>query len=1140
MKKKRFRVPMHNRVLFKLLKIMRLSIFFLLLFVAQTFATVTYSQQTRLTLKMQGAKVIDVLGKIEDESRFYFLFNQKLVDVERRVDVDVENESVEKILNGIFGNTNVSYVVKDRQIVLTTADLNFETNQQQQKSVSGKVTDSSGASLPGVSVVVKGTTNGTISDTNGNYSLSNVPENAMVQFSFVGMKGQEASVGNKSVINVSLEEETIGLDEVVAVGYGVQKKVNLTGAVSVVTSKDIASRPFTSVSTGLQGLLPGVTIVNSTGLPGQSTGSIRIRGLGTIGNSNPLVLIDGVEGNINILNPEDIESVSVLKDAASAAIYGARGANGVILVTTKKVTGKESLPSVNFNGYYGFQTPTSLPEMASSMDYIEMDNEARTNVGLPSNYPADAIDRIRQGSDPNYYSNTDWVGAIYKKASPQQNYSVNVNGKSPLMGYFFSYGFLDQEGLTVGSTTNSQRHNLRTKINTRVANFLDITANLAYTNRSYAMPSGGFGSDGGAIYTALRISPVIPERFQDGRWGYGGGSANPVALLFDSGQNNFTSQEVSGNFTGKIDLMKGWDVSSTYSFIQSNSLREILSKTIHYYRPETDAIWYSTNPTNKFENRDYASQKQTLIAQTNYERSFGKHQISAIAGFSQEWYVEKNFTAARINLTTEYNPSLAFGAQEGMSNGASAATWAIRSGFGRANYNFDDRYLFEANLRYDLSSRFHRDNRAGLFPSFSAGWRVSEESFMDQFESVFDNLKMRASWGILGNQYVGSSDYPYMAVLGTVAVPNIGTGANVGYTQTSMPNPALHWETITMTNIGLDMLLLNKRLNITADWFVKNTEDILLRLTYPGVLGLSPTEENVGSVRNSGWELDLRWNDKIGNNFTYGASINLSDVKNKITDFGGLQPSIGTYTIRRVGDPIDAFYGLVADGIAMPWDFDRYDPVAKRYVGPNFPILDADAGLVQPGDIKYKDLSGPNGTPDGKINLEDDRKVVGSAIPRYTYNFRGDMGWKGVDFNFTLQGVGKADGYVDGAGRHTFVDQSAYPQKVHQERWTPQNPDANATYPRFTANYSYNQRFSTFWLEDASYLRVKNVQLGYTMKNSLTEKLKIDKCRIYFSGDNLFTLTNFFYAYDPETPVSKGGYYPQVKTVVLGFNITFK
>jgi TonB-linked SusC/RagA family outer membrane protein len=784
--------------------------------------------------------------------------------------------------------------------------------------------------------------------------------------------------------------------------------------------------------------------------------------------------------------------------------------------------------------------PTRLPEMANAMEYIEMDNEARANVGLPSNYPADAIERIVKGTDPNYYNNTDWIDAVYKKWAPQQNYTVSLTGKSPLMGYYLSFGYLDQEGLTVGSTTDAIRHNIRTKINTRIANLLDITANIGYTTRKYAMPSGGFDSDNGALYSAMRISPVIPAYFTDGGWGYGGGSANPVALLYASGQNKFNSQEISGNFTGKLDITKSWNVSGTYTLLKSNSLREILSKTINYYRPGTTEIWYTTNPTNKYENRDYTSLKQTIIAQTNFEKTFNKHYISAIAGFSQEWYLENNFTAERTRLTTEIDPSIEFGDLTAMSNSASANDWAIRSGFGRINYIFADRYLLESNIRYDLSSRFPKKHRGGLFPSFSAGWRLSEEPFMEGIRNFADNIKIRASWGILGNQYVGASNYPYLAYLTDVAVPTIGTVANLGYTQAILPNDKLTWETIHMTDVGFDASFLQNRLSLTADWFIKDTKDILLVLTYPNVLGMTPTDENAGAVRNKGWEVEVKWDDKIGDGFSYGVSMSLSDVKNEVTDLAGLAPTVGSYDIRKVGEPIGAFYGLVDDGIAMPWDFQRYDATTQKYIGPKFPILSSDAGLVQPGDIKYKDLGGPNGVPDGKITLDNDREVIGSPIPRYTYDFKGNIAWKGIDFNFMLQGVGKADGYLTGAGRHAFIDQSAYPQKIHKDRWTPSNPDPNAPYPRFTANYNYNQRFSTFWLEDASYLRVKNIQLGYTFKKSFTEKMKIDKCRIYVSADNLFTVTDFFYAYDPESPVSSGGFYPQVKTVVMGFNVTFK
>lgn len=1094
----------------------------------------SYSQNARVDIRLNNGNIIDVFNEIEKQTEFRIFYKVNLINLDKKIDMAAQGVLVKDVLNDVLANTGASYDLIDRVIVITPEIV------RQSQTVKGKITDSTtGEPLVGVNIVVEGTTIGTMTDIDGNYSIEVPSRDVVLVCSSIGYLTEKISVNGRSTIDLPMLPDVKNLSEVVVIGYGTQKKVNLTGSVSVATGDELANRPIASVSNGLQGLLSGVTVVNSTGLPGQSTGTIRIRGIGTTGNSNPLVLIDGVEGNINIMNPDDIESISVLKDAASASIYGARGANGVILVTTKKVNGKESKPVLNFNGNYGFQMPTRLPEMANAMEYIEMDNEARANMGLPSNYPNDAIDRIINKTDPNYYNNTNWIDAIYKKSAPQQNYTVSLTGNSPLMGYYFSYGYLNQEGLTVGSSTNAIRHNIRTKLNTRIADRLDITANIGYTKREYAVPSGGFDSDNGALYSAMRISPVIPSKFDDGGWGYGGGSANPVALLYASGQNQFSSQEVSGNFTGKLDLAKGWDVSTTYTMLNSNSIRDILSKTINYYRPGTTEVWYTTNPTNKYENRDYTSLKQTVIAQTNFEKIFNKHFVSAIAGFSQEWYVEKNFTAERTRLTTEIEPSIEFGDLTTMSNSASANDWAIRSGFGRLNYIFNDRYLFESNVRYDLSSRFPKKKRAGVFPSFSAGWKLSEESFLSGIRNLVDNLKLRASCGILGNQYVGASNYPYLAYLSDVSVPTIGTVPNLGYTQAILPNTNLTWETIHMTDVGIDASFLNNRLSLTADWFIKDTKNILLVLTYPNVLGMTPTDENAGGVRNQGWEVELKWNDNVGA-FSYGASVSLADVHNEVTDLAGLEPTIGSYNIRKVGEPIGAFYGLVADGIAMPWDFQRYDPEARRYIGPKFPILSADAGLVQPGDIKYKDLGGPNGVPDGKITLDNDRTVIGSPIPRYTYDFKGNIGWKGFDLSVMLQGVGKADGYLTGAGRHAFVDQSSYPQKVHMERWTPSNPNPDASYPRFTFNSNYNQRFSTFWLEDASYLRVKNIQLGYTFNKFFSQKMKIEKCRVYVSADNLFTATNFFYAYDPETPVSSGGFYPQVKTVVMGFNVTFK
>lgn len=1106
-------------------------------------ATPLGAQNQKVTLNEDNAKLSAVLKKIETQTELKFFYSAKVVDENQKVSIHASESEIAGVLDKLFKSTDVDWKISGKQILLYNKKEAVKDDSRSKKpiTVKGVVTDINKEALPGVNIRLKGTSSGTITNPDGTFSLTVTDPDAVLQFSFIGYVSKEVPAGKSDLLKIVLNEDSQALNEVVIVGYGTAKKVNLTGSVAVASPEDIKARPIVSVSNGLQGLLPGVTVVNSTGQPGQSTGSIRVRGMGTIGNADPLVLIDGVEGNINLLNPEDIEAVSVLKDAASSSIYGARGANGVILVTTKNISGKEAKPQINLNGYYGFQTPTRLPEMVDAATYIKMDMEATKNVGKPANYTDSHLQKVLDGSDPDYFNNTNWMDAMFKKSAPQQNYNLNVSGKSPLMGYYISYGYLDQEGLTVGNTTKSNRHNIRTKLNTTIAKRLDITANFGYTTRQYSSP-GDFNAGSGAIYSAMTISPIVPVKFTDDRWGYGGGSANPVALLYDSGTNTFKSQEVNANFVGKLDIMKGWDATATYSFIQSNSLRELLSKTINYYRPGTNDIWYSTNPTNKLDNRDYTSIKQTFIAQTNYERTFGKHTIGAVAGFSQEWHTEKNFQAQRTNLLTEKDPTLGLGSKDTQTNDADAASWAIRSGFGRINYNFNERYLLEANIRYDLTSRFFKDNRGGVFPSFSGAWRLSEESFIKENTQLFDNLKFRLSWGILGNQYVGSNAYPYLAVIGAIdRIPHFGVSPSDGYSQITMPNPDLTWETIHMTNIGLDMAFLNNRLNVTADYFVKDTKDILLKLSYPDILGLAPTQQNAGQVRNQGWELDLRWNDKIGE-VSYGIGFNLSDVRNKITDFGGLSHQLTNdgHSIRRVGDPIDAFYGYVDMGFATPEDFESYNPSTGRYENPKFPVLVDDAKDVQPGDLIMKDISGPNGVPDGKIDPDYDRQVIGSAIPRYTYSAKGDLSWKGFDFSFMLQGVGKANGIITGNGRHALISQSVYPQKVHLDHWSFENPNPNAAYPRLTYDKNYNQKFSTFWMENAAYLRLKNIQVGYSFSQPWMKKLSLEKLRLYFSGDNLFTISDYFYAYDPESPITSGGLYPQVKTFAFGFNLTFK
>ena len=1115
---------------------MKAKLIAIILFFSALLSAAPLYGQISVTLK--DVPLMEALSTLENKSEYSFFYSNMLPDKDARVSIDAKDKSIEFILDNIFSNLSISYEINGHQIVLSE---DKKEDKNTSYKASGVVVDSAGEPVIGAGVVIEGSTNGTITDVDGRWELVVPSTTTKIVISSLGYKEQIVAAGSASARTVTLQEDSQMLQETVVVGYGVQKKVNLTGAVAMVNSEEMNARPISSVASGLQGLLPGVTVVNSSSQPGQANTTIRVRGVGTIGNSNPLILIDGIEGDISSINPEDIESVSVLKDAASSAIYGARAANGVLLVTTKKLAaGKDAVTKINFSAYAGIQTPTRLPEMCDAIEFMTLDNEARKNVDTADAWLPEDFDKVRNNTDPNYFGNTDWIGQVLKKVAPQQNYSLSLNGTLGNSGYMLSYRYFDQSGLTVGNSTGETRHNLRFKINTKLIDRVTLSSNLGYTTTKVISPVSSLTSGGGAIYTAMRIAPNVPVRYTDGTWAYGGGNTNPVAILRDGGRAKTDADELSIMEVVKVDILKGWDVSATYNVTSYNGLKDILKKTITFNNPQ-DGSTYSYQSPNSIKNIDYRHNQQTFILQTNFDLNFGKHNVSGVVGMSQEWYTSRSFEASRTKLITELDPTLNLGDPQTMSNASSYSSWAIRSGFGRVSYNWNERYLLEGNLRYDLSSRFHKSNRSGLFPSVSAGWRISEENFMAATRTYLDNLKIRASWGMLGNQYVGSSNYPYLSVLQayTSGVSMIGANATTGYVQSTLSNPNLSWEKIKMLDLGFDLAMFSNRLTFSFDWYNKDTDGILLKLNYPAQMGAKPSEQNAGKVNNKGWEMDLNWRSQAGE-FMYGIGFNLSDVKNKIVDLGGNAPDLSGNQIRMVGYPIDAFYGYIADGLMTPEDFKINNPETHTYNLPNIPVILGNR--YQPGDIKYKDLSGPDGVPDGRITPEYDRTVLGSSIPRYTYSVRGNLGWRGIDFSFVLQGVGKCSGFLEGSARHALQDMAAYPQKVHLERYNVvTNPNPKASYPRLTYNTGFNQNtFSTFWLEDASYLRVKNVQLGYTFPEKWMKKARINNFRIYASADNLFTFSKFFYAYDPETPVSKGGYYPLVKTVVIGVNLTFK
>ncbi|MCC5938970.1 MAG: TonB-dependent receptor [Lunatimonas sp.] len=1060
---------------------------------------------------------------IQQRSPFRFTYDTERVNSKRRLSFTDSRGTVEELLKAAASQSNLSFRQINHNIdvyVNAGRENSVVVARAEAEPIRGKVTDAEGEALVGVAVLVKGTTRGTVTDIDGAFMLDDVETTAVLVFSYVGFRSKEVEVAGRIVVNVELDEDLGTLGEVVVVGYGTQKKATLTGAVSQVGSEVFDSRPITNINAGIQGTMPGVTITGASGPPGQNAGSIRIRGIGTWGNATPLVVIDGVPGgNLNILNPDDIESISVLKDAASSSIYGVRGANGVIVITTKK--GTNSRPTVQYTNYLGWQTPTALPEFLGSPDYMTLLNESLTNVGRNPTYTQEEIDIARSGSDPNYYANTNWINEIYKRSAPQQNHSFSLNGGDSDFNYFVSYAHLKEGGLIAGDNFSAGRHNLRTKFNAKVTDRLEITANIGYIERTYTGAAAGTSPIG----MAHSIIPLVPVRFTTGTWGYIGGQSNPLAVATDGGTNDFASQEFTGNLNAVFTLVDGLTARGQYGMFRSNSKRTIFTKTINYFSPEDGSLIYRTGFPNTIDTRDYTGLDQSFIGTLEYDKLLGgKHDVKAMLGVSQEQGMTDNFQASRTNLASQVVGHINLGTENQLNSG-SATQWALRSFFGRANYTFQDKYLAEVTFRYDGSSRFSAEQRWELFKAASLGWVFSEESFFEGLRSKLEFGKIRASYGTQGNDRIG--DYAFMDILGPVATMPIGNTNTIGYRQTVVANRLLRWETAIKRNIGIDLAFMNNRLDVTADYFINESDNLLLTLPLPDVFGAPYPTQNAGKVENRGWEMQVGWRDQIGS-VKYGLNFNMFDVRNRVTDLAGTPPTIGD-RVRMVGQPLDAFYGLVAERIAQEDDF-RYDPELGRFV-PDFPVPVGD--LVAPGDIIYKDLNG-----DGVISLDEDRQVIGSHIPRYTFGLRGNASWNGFDFSFFLQGVGKADGYLTGNARHAFIDQSTMPRPEHLDRWTPENTDAS--YPRLAFQQTFNQRLSTYWLEDAAYLRLKNIQVGYTIPAVLTERARVSRLRVYASADNLLTFSNFFYGYDPESPVGGANFYPQVKTFVVGLNMNFK
>lgn len=1095
----------------KILRIMRFYLFFLVLSVASAFASTTYSQSTALTLQLNNTPIEDVLNRIEEQTEFRFLYNKKIVNVERKVNVIVDGKSIMEVLDNIFKNSGISYTISDRQIVLNKKE--SPTSAQQSNRVTGVVTDEYGDPIIGANVIEKGTTNGIITDLDGKFTI-NVNPGAVLQFSYIGYMTREITVKDQSVLSIKLSEDTQALNEVVVVGYGVQRKVTTTGAVTKLEGDDLNKMTVVNVTKALQGMSPGITIVDRGGAPGSDDPEIYLRGVGTTGNANPLVLVDGIEMSLSQIPSSEIDNISVLKDAASASIYGSRAAHGVILVTTKR--GKEGKVRLSYDGSIGFQDRAVKAEQVSAREYMSMVNEALINSGGSSKYTEEDILATENGSDPFNHSFTNWPDQVYKSNYITQH-TLNLNGGSEVGRYLVSFDYLDQPGLT--ENTEYKRYSYRVNTDLNIGKMLKVSSDMTFRHIDRLWPE----ALGSAQSVAWSMQPTTPNKYANGD--YVLDKQNNSVLSYTDldvvGEDRYNMDAVYGQvkadfepikdliFTGMVSLNGNWD------------RRKIHYKNHKYYNEAGELITQRNNPNSVKDERNNSYQ-MTMRFLANYKKRFGDdHDLAFLYGMEQISFRNYYSMAQRKDLISDALPDVSLGSAGSQFAEGRPTKWGINSYFGRINYGFRDKYLFEANIRADGSSRFAKGHKWGVFPSFSAAWRISEEGFMKNLGFV-DNLKLRASWGQTGNERIDA--FMFLPQYNTANVVMNGSLVSAVY-QKKMANPDVTWETVEQTNVGLDFAFLNNSLYGEIDWYTKDTKDILLALGIPKFIGLDAPEQNAGVVRNSGIETMLGFRKTFGE-VTFNTSVNLAYNKNEWIDRGGDDKNISGYTIQHLGSALNSFFIYEADGlIANEKELEEY---RAKYKSDPRGMSDLHAG-----DVKLVDSNG-----DGTID-PDDRQIFTSNIPKFTYGLNIGGEYKGFDVSLLFQGSSGANRmmygeWIEGPSYEAFTG-------VHfRDRWTEENQDGNAKMPRLEAANNRNaSTYNSFFLKKVNYLRLKNVQVGYTFPSSIVDKLHLTKLRLYVSGSNLFTFSSMDKGLDPEAKSDRINAFPPLRIMNFGVNVIF-
>lgn len=1078
--------------------------------------------QTTVTLSEKNVSLQKVFREINKQTGYQFFYNDNLLQQAGKVELKVRNTPLEEVLSICFKDLPISYSIVDKTIVLKPREKREEKNEAAVLSpvpplpVKGTVKDADGKGLAGVSILIKGTRKGVATDENGNYSIQAKQGDQLV-FSYVGFVTQTITVASEgAVLNIKMLAAKAELDDVVIVGYGAQRKVSMTSAVTQVKGEEIARRPVSNLQQALQGQAPGLTVLDRGGEPGRTSATMRIRGITTFsgnsaGNSSPLIIVDGVEQTFFNLNPEDVESISILKDASSTAIYGSRAANGVVLVTTKR--GKAGKVKVNYNGYYAIQKSTNNPEMMDDVDYMRYEQLAYINSGIavPARYQDANIQAWITATDRTKYPYASkWFQTVLQ-AAPQFSHNFSFSGGNEFSRTRVSFRTMDQGGIAPNYSASIReiRANNDFKLNDKLKLSTDINYRYTFSGIPYA--SDVFNR---FLHGTLWAVP----KYADGTYGLSPQNFNPLMLAEQSGYNRTATHYMYGTAKADYEIIKDLTFTAQLSGVFNYQEQKTYQNAFTNKDVNTGGVYSIANNTlTESRTRFYELTTNYLL---NYRKQIGKHELKGLAGYSEIYNNGNNISAYRERFYNNDIQSIGQGANDATRNNAGADyEYGLRSAFARVNYAFDNKYLLEVNGRYDGSSRFASENQYSFFPSFSTAWRISKESFFQKLNLPVNELKLRGSWGKTGNQTVPLYSYYSSLSQGSYT---FGGAAATSFSATSLADRTITWETNTQTDIGIEGELLKNKLTFSIDYYKKRTEGILLALPLPTVIGFSSSNQNAGIIDNKGWEFSLGYRNNE-HPVKYALSGNFAISDNKVIDLKGSGPFISGNDLNpryivAVGMPFNALWGYKTAGY-----FQSAAEIAS------YPTI---ATGTKPGDVKYLDLNN-----DGKINA-DDMTMIGNPFPKFTFGLNSEVSYKDFTLNLFFQGAAKVDTRLAGAITENGIAEGFTPKLVTGNYWTVDNPNARFPLPR--KNDFRNVSTSDRLIIDGSYLRLKNIQLTYSLNQSLCKRIGIAGARVYASATNLVTFSKLNeWNLDPEAESGRADYYPQTRLVTFGLNLNF-